>query len=72
MQESRFFEEHVYADEIHGAKGFAIVEKYCDTPELQDLAITTVEEATIRRWRYMNVIYGYSLLGRDDTPVLQV
>ena len=38
-REIRFFEEHVYADEIHGSKGFAIVEKYCDTPELQALAI---------------------------------
>jgi pyrroloquinoline quinone (PQQ) biosynthesis protein C len=70
-REIRFFEEHVYADEIHGAKGFAIVEKYCDTPELQGLAIKQVEEATIRRWRYMNSIYCYALYGREeDTPTL--
>ncbi|MGH7854737.1 MAG: TenA family transcriptional regulator [Candidatus Binatia bacterium] len=71
-REIRFFEEHVYADEIHGSKGFAIVEKYCDTPELQALAIKQIEEATVRRWRYMNSIYWYVLHGKvDDTPTLQ-
>jgi pyrroloquinoline quinone (PQQ) biosynthesis protein C len=69
--EIRFFEEHVSADEIHGSKGFAIVEKYCNTPELQALALKQVEEATIRRWRYMNSIYWYVLHGKmDDTPSL--
>jgi len=59
------------ADEIHGSKGFAIVEKYCGTPELQALALKMVEEAAIRRWRYMNGIYWYALHGREDeTPAL--
>ena len=70
-REIRFFEEHIRADEIHGAKGFAIVEKYCDTLELQNLAVKQVEEATVRRWRYMNSIYWYAVHGKlDDTPVL--
>jgi pyrroloquinoline-quinone synthase len=70
-REIRFFEEHIHADEVHGSKGFAIVEKYADTPELQALALKTVEEATIRRWRYMNGIYWYALHGKeDDTPTL--
>jgi pyrroloquinoline quinone (PQQ) biosynthesis protein C len=70
-REIRFFEEHVRADEIHGSKGFAIVEKYCDTPELRELALRQIEEATVRRWRYMNSIYWYTLHGKvDDTPVL--
>lgn len=70
-REIRFFEEHIRADEIHGAKGFAIVEKYCGTPELKALAIQQVEEATIRRWRYMNSVYRYALRGEDDdTPTL--
>ena len=38
-RQTRFFEEHVRADEIHGAKGFAIVEKYCNTSELQAFAL---------------------------------
>lgn len=71
-REIRFFEEHIHADEIHGSKGFAIVEKYCNTSELQALAVKAVEEATIRRWRYMNSIYWYALHGKeDDTPTFQ-
>ncbi len=70
-REIRFFEEHIHADEVHGSKGFAIVEKYCSTPELQAAALKQVEEATIRRWRYMNNIYWYALEGREEnTPAL--
>jgi len=70
-REIRFFEEHIHADEVHGSKGFAIVEKYCNTPELQAAAIRQVEEATLRRWRYMNNIYAYALEGKDEnTPAL--
>jgi pyrroloquinoline quinone (PQQ) biosynthesis protein C len=71
-REIRFFEEHIHADEIHGSKGFAIVEKYCSSPELEALALKTVEDATIRRWRYMNGIYWYALHGKEDnTPTRQ-
>ncbi len=70
-REIRFFEEHIQADAIHGAKGFAIVEKYCGTAELQGPRHKAIEGATIRRWRYMNNIYWYALHGKeDDTPVL--
>jgi len=65
----RFFEAHIGADEVHSAKGFAIVERYCTTPELKGMALKAVEEATHRRWRYMNGIYWFALHGReDDTP----
>jgi pyrroloquinoline-quinone synthase len=68
-REIRFFQEHIRADEIHGAKGLTIVEKYCNTPGMQSLALRTVEAATIRRWRYMNGIYWFALHGKDDdTP----
>jgi pyrroloquinoline-quinone synthase len=71
-REIRFFEEHIEADAIHGSKGFAIVEKYCNTAELQALALRAVEAATVKRWRYMNAIYWYALHGKaDDTPALQ-
>ncbi len=41
------------------------------TAELQALAIKQIEEATVRRWRYMNNIYWYALHGKvDDTPAL--
>ena len=39
-REIRFFEEHIYADEIHGSKGFAIVEKYCNSPDLRAQALS--------------------------------
>lgn len=68
-KEIRFFEEHIIADEIHGAKGFEIVEKYCTTPALKALALKAVEEATHKRWAYMNGIYWFALHGREDaTP----
>jgi pyrroloquinoline-quinone synthase len=70
-REIRFFEEHIHADEIHGSKGFAIVEKHCDTPQLRALALKQIEAATVRRWRYMNGVYWYALHGRvDHTPVV--
>ena len=65
----RFFEQHITADEIHGEKGFAIVDKYCVTPELKEMALKTIEDATQKRWRYMNGIYWLALHGKDDdTP----
>jgi pyrroloquinoline quinone (PQQ) biosynthesis protein C len=65
----RFFAEHIKADTIHGARGLAIVEKYCDTPELQQAAVTQVKQAAIMRWRHMNGICWNALHGRlDDTP----
>ena len=70
-REIRFFEEHIHADEVHGSKGFAIVEKYCNTPELKAAALRQVEEATLRRWRYMNNIYSYALDGKEEnTPAV--
>jgi pyrroloquinoline-quinone synthase len=68
-REIRFFEEHIGADEIHAAKAMAIVEKYCTAPDLQERALKVVEEATRKRWAYMNDIYWYAVYGReDDTP----
>ena len=70
-REIRFFEQHIGADEIHAAKGFAIVEKYCTAPDLQEASLRVVQEATTKRWAYMNGIYWYALDGReDDTPQL--
>ncbi|NIO07269.1 MAG: hypothetical protein GTO40_04435 [Deltaproteobacteria bacterium] len=70
-REIRFFEQHITADEIHGQKGFAIVQKYCKTQEEKDLALKVVEEATRKRWAYMNGIYWFAVEGKeDDTPSL--
>lgn len=68
-REVRFFAEHIEADTVHGARGFAIVEKYCDAPQMQQQAIAQVKQAAIMRWRHMNGIYWNALHGRfDDTP----
>jgi pyrroloquinoline quinone (PQQ) biosynthesis protein C len=68
-QEVRFFAEHIEADTMHGARGFAIVEQYCDTAALQQQAVAQVKVAAIMRWRHMNGIYWNALQGRfDDTP----
>lgn len=70
-REIRFFEEHIGLDEIHGSKGFALVEKYCARDDLKEQAVRAVEEATMRRWGYMNGLYWYALHGKlDDTPSL--
>jgi pyrroloquinoline-quinone synthase len=72
-REVRFFAEHIEADTVHGARGFAIVEQYCDAAELQQQAVTQVKTATIMRWRHMNGIYWNALQGRyDDTPPREV
>jgi hypothetical protein len=66
----RFFAEHIEADTVHGTRGFAIVEQYCPTPDLQQQAVAQVQQAAIMRWRHMNGIYWHALEGRvDDTPV---
>jgi pyrroloquinoline quinone (PQQ) biosynthesis protein C len=71
-REIRFFEEHIGADEVHAAKGFAVVEKYCSSPELKEQALKVVQDATTKRWAYMNGIFWYALHGReDDTPQLE-
>ena len=43
-REIRFFAEHIEADALHGSKGLALVQKYCDTPELKQQAIEAVRE----------------------------
>ena len=57
------FEEHIHADEIHGSKGFAIVEKYCTTPELQDLAVHYARESARMRWFFFDGIYIHYEMG---------
>jgi pyrroloquinoline-quinone synthase len=65
----RFFAGHIEADTMHSARGFSMAEKYCNTPELQAEAVSTVAAAAQKRWHHMNGIYWYALYGRvDDTP----
>lgn len=68
-REIRFFEEHIGADEVHAAKAFTILERHVRSEEERRQALKAVEEATAKRWAFMNGVYWYALHGKaDDTP----
>lgn len=58
---------HVDADEEHGGRAFDLLERYCTTPELREMAIHYARESARMRWFYFDGIYlhyerGYSLV----------
>ncbi len=55
--EVEFFAIHIEADEVHGERGYQIVERHCTTPERQAEAIEAVRQATEMRWQYMTGLY---------------
>jgi pyrroloquinoline-quinone synthase len=52
-----FFDLHITSDEVHGERGFQIVMKYADTPELQQRCIEIVKEAANMRFHYTKSLY---------------
>jgi pyrroloquinoline-quinone synthase len=52
-----FFDLHITSDEVHGERGYQIVLKYADTPELQQECITIVREAADMRFNYTKSLY---------------
>ena len=56
-REVEFFAVHIEADEVHGERGYAIVEHHCTTPETKADAIEAVRQATEMRWQYMTGLY---------------
>lgn len=66
-REVRFFRTHIEADQIHGARGLELLDRYCDRPELQEQAVQCVRAAARKRWEHMNGIYWHALYGRDDS-----
>jgi hypothetical protein len=65
--EVRFF-EGIFTPTRYGSKA-SPSEKYCNAGTKRSRQ--AVEEATVRRWRYMNDIYWYALHGKaDNTPTL--
>jgi pyrroloquinoline-quinone synthase len=57
---------HVDADTEHGGRAFDVLERYCTTPELQEMAIHYARESAKMRWFYFDGIYlhyeaGYKL-----------
>ena len=60
--EVEFFAIHIVADEVHGERGYQIVEKHCTTPERQAEALDAVRQATEMRWQYMTGLYRVLVL----------
>ena len=55
--EVEFFDLHISSDEIHGERGYQIVLKYADSPELQQRCLHFVREAADMRFAYTKALY---------------
>jgi pyrroloquinoline-quinone synthase len=55
--EAEFFDLHITSDEIHGERGFQIVVKYADTPELQQRCIEITRDGADMRFAYTKALY---------------
>jgi pyrroloquinoline-quinone synthase len=55
--EVEFFAIHIEADEVHGERGYEIVEQACTTPEMRMRAVEAVRQATEMRWQYMTGLH---------------
>src|SRR5215510_5846042 len=55
--EVEFFSIHIEADEVHGDRGYEIVEQYADTDEKRAVVVEAVRQATEMRWLYMSGLH---------------
>ncbi|MCT2398473.1 TenA family transcriptional regulator [Novosphingobium mangrovi (ex Huang et al. 2023)] len=60
--EAEFFELHISSDEVHGERGYEIVLKYADTPELQEECLEAIREGADMRFSYTRALYDYHVL----------
>ena len=63
--EVEFFSIHIEADEVHGERGYEIVEQYADTDEKRMVAVEAVRQATEMRWLYMSGLHRAYVLKED-------
>ena len=63
--EVEFFAIHIEADEVHGERGYQIVERHSTNPEKQAEAVEAVREATEMRWQYMTGLHRAFVLKED-------
>jgi pyrroloquinoline-quinone synthase len=56
-EEVEFFDLHITSDEIHGERGYQIVLKYADTPELQQRCLQLVRHGAEARFSYTKALY---------------
>jgi pyrroloquinoline-quinone synthase len=63
--EVEFFAVHIEADEVHGERGYEIVETYADTDAKRAAAVEAVRQATEMRWQYMTGLYRAYVLKEE-------
>jgi pyrroloquinoline-quinone synthase len=63
--EVEFFAIHIEADEVHGERGYQIVERHCAIPERQAEAAEQVRQATEMRWQYMTGLHRAYVLKEE-------
>src|SRR5207245_8557960 len=56
-REVEFFAIHIEADEVHGERGYQIVERHCTNEARQAEAVDAVRQATEMRWQYLTGLY---------------
>lgn len=54
---------HSEVDVEHGDRGFELLERYCTTPELREMAARWARESARMRWLYFDGIYLHYELG---------
>jgi pyrroloquinoline-quinone synthase len=64
-REVEFFAIHIEADEVHGERGYQIVERHSTTPEMQAQAVAQVRQATEMRWQYMSGLHRAYVLKEE-------
>ena len=64
-REVEFFAIHIEADEVHGERGYQIVDRHADTAAKQDEAVRQVREATEMRWQYMSGLHRAFVLKEE-------
>ena len=63
--EIEYFTVHVETDEVHGERGYQIVERHATTASTQAEAIEAVREAAEMRWQYMTGVYRAYVLEEE-------
>jgi len=63
-----FFDLHITSDEIHGERGYQIVLKYADTPELQQRCLQLVRHGAEMRFSYTKSLYD-TYVAPETPPV---
>ena len=64
-REVEFFAIHIEADEVHGERGYQIVERHCVTDAMKDEALDQVRQAAEMRWQYMSGLYR-AFVAKED------